>query len=60
MSRESFGGLGHSTVASQPYPLDHITADKRSCQRPFGRSVAKSFIRKSLGEIRYGQLKKKV
>jgi len=29
MSKESFGGVRNSAVASQPCPSGHITADKR-------------------------------
>ena len=45
MSRESFGGLGHSTVASQPYPLDHIAADKREISPNRLRQLLLSAIR---------------
>jgi len=51
-------GVGHSAVASQPCPSDHITADKRlRCYAPSPKlpSVT-SFIRKTLGEIYSGHL----
>jgi len=48
---KTLGGVRNSTVASQPYPSGHITADKRLRYATPKLPSATSFIRNTLGEI---------
>jgi len=52
MSRESFGGVRNSAVASQPCPSGHITADKRLRYASPKLPSATSFIRRTVSAIR--------
>jgi len=54
---KTLGGVRNSTVASQPYPSGHITADKREIKDFPKLPSATSFIRRTLYE-RIGQIPK--